>query len=59
MLATKKIIYKEKPFEINDVKRVLYGQLCLEEYKAEMENNVESFMQTWSYVYEEFKNACS
>ena len=39
------------------MKRVLYRQQFLEEYKAEVENDVESFMQTWVYVYEELKNA--
>ena len=31
-------------------------QYCLEEYKAEIESNVESFMETWVYVYEELKS---
>ena len=42
---------------INAVKRVLYSQQCLEEHKAEIENNVESFMQTWVFVYDELKNS--
>ena len=46
---------EEGPFNIKDVKRVLYRQPCLEEYNAEIENNVESFMQTWVYVYEELE----
>ena len=43
ILATKKlftIIEKERPFNNNAVNRVLYHQQCLEEYKAEIENNI-------------------
>ena len=41
----------ERPFKTNDMKRILYHQQSLEEYKAEIENNVDSFMQTWIYLY--------
>ena len=58
IMATKKVIHdnreRERPFNINVLKRVLYRQQCLEEYKAEIEKNVES----WVYVYEEL-NACT
>ena len=37
------------------VKRVLYRQQYLEEYKAQIKNNAESFMRSWVYVYEELK----
>ena len=61
ILATKKVIYnnreRERLFNINAVKRVFHRQQCLEEYKAEIEDKVESFMQTWVSVYEELKNS--
>ena len=61
ILETKKVIYtnreRERPFSISAVKRVLYRQQCLEEYKAEIENNVQSVMQTWVYVYDELQNS--
>ena len=31
----------------------MHRQQCLEEYKAEIENNLESFMQAWVSAYED------
>ena len=63
ILATKKVICnnreRERPFNIDAVKKVLYHQQCLEENKAEIGNNVESFLQTWVYAYESKTHATS
>ena len=39
------------------MKRVLYRQQCLEEYKSEIENNVGSFRHILVHVYEELNNS--
>ena len=36
---------------------LLDQQMCLAEYKAEIENNVESFMKKWECVYEELRKS--
>ena len=57
ILCTKTVIFnnrkKGKLHQINDVKRALFRQLRIEEYKATLSTNDTQFVETWDPVYSE------
>ena len=59
ILITKIAIYKsrilDKPHHIIMVKRMLYNELCVKEYDANINDTEEYFMQVWGTYYQNLK----
>ena len=63
ILCTKTVFFnnrkKGKLHQINDVKRALFRQLRIEEYKASISTNDTQFVETWGPVYIELHSMYS
>ena len=63
IISAKTVIFNNRKngrkHHINDVKRMLFKQLCIEEYQATLSSNLEKLSEVWGPIYDELYNTYS
>ena len=63
ILSAKTVIFNNRKngrkHHINDVKRMLFKQLCIDEYQATLSSNLEKLSEVWGPIYDKLYNTYS